>query len=181
MNLTKKQWAMAIGATAVILIAGVAFCSSANASEFYVKAEAGYAMDTEAGGFALGDDSTIGAYVGTGVGPLRVEAGVSRIEADTSIGITMEIDALYYNGTAYLDLPNGFFVGAGAGYMEAEAEFGPISFDDSGWAYHGAAGYAHRVNDSMIVEAQVRYIDADFDQVGDATSVQATLGLRLAL
>jgi len=168
-------------ALAVIFVANLAFCGRAEARNWYVKAEVGQAMDTEAGGFALGDDTTIGAYVGTAVGPIRVEGGVSRIEADTTIGIGLEVDALYYNATGYLDLPNGLYVGGGAGYIDAEAEFGPVSFTDEGWAWHAAGGYAHRLNDRTILEAQVRYIDAELDTVGEATTVTATLGLRLRI
>lgn len=173
-----NKFLLSLAAAAILAWATV---PDASARNYYVKAEVGQVMDAEAGGFALGDDPTVGGYVGTAVGPLRVEGGVSRLSADTDFGIEFQADALYYNATAYLDLPSGFFVGAGVGYMDAEAEFGPVSFEDDGYAYHVAGGYAARLNDRMVGEVQVRYIDADLDTIGDVNAVTATVGLRVRL
>lgn len=190
MNITKNQiiWA-AIGA-GIILIASLAFCSNADAREWYVKTEVGTTFDSQVqtsfGGTELTDELTYGAYVGTSVGPVRVEAGASHLAGDINLGpIAIESSAIDYNATAYLDLATsqsgGFFVGAGVDYVQAEVSVGPFfSTDQSGYGYHVSGGYAHRVTESGILEFQARYLSADLDNV-DLTGTAFTVGFRQRL
>lgn len=181
MNINKKYVAWAALAAVAVLIIGFTMCSTADAREFYVKVEAGQTIETDVDAFgSLPNGDVLGAYVGSSVGPVRVEAGVANVTFDTGIPIA-DIDANYYNASGNIDLANGLYFGGGAGYIESEAEFGPFSASDEGWAWHLQGGYAHRLTDSLVAEFQVRYIDADFDTLGEATSTAATVGLRMAL
>lgn len=182
MRLTNNQIGLAIVA-ALALVGFVALsCSNADAREFYVKAEIGTTIDTQASGLELNDDLTYGAYVGTDVGPLRVEAGVAHLAASTSIfGTEIATSAIDYSATAYLDHSSGLYVGAGVDYIQAEATVGGWWSDDySGTGWHVAGGYATRVSDNAVVEFQVRYTEADLD-VADLTTTAATVGVRFAL
>lgn len=171
-------------------IACLGLAQTASASDWYVKAEVGTTFDTQVqtsfGGTELTDELTYGAYVGTAVGPVRVEAGASHIAGNINLGgISLEASAIDYNATAYLDLKvsedSAFYVGAGADYIQAEAALGPFfSTDLSGYGYHVTGGYAHRVSPSSIIEIQGRYLSADLGQV-DLTGTAFTVGYRYAL
>jgi len=177
MRITRNHYiGLAVG---IALIAvGVFACSSANASEFYVKAEVGTTVSADIGA-ELSDELTYGAYIGTSVGPFRVEAGASHLAGDIDLGgIALETSAIDYNATAYIDTQSGFYVGAGVDYIEAEANIGPwFSANDSGWGYHVSAGYAARVSDRSVIEFQARYLEADLDNV-DLSGTALTVGYR---
>lgn len=172
------------------LIAGLGIAQTATAGEWYVKAEVGSTFDsqiqTSFGGAELTDGPVYGAYVGTGVGPVRVEAGARHVEGDINLGgIALETSAVNYTATAYIDLAtsanSGFFIGAGPDYWQAEANLGPIfSTDQSGYGYHVTGGYATRISDRAIFEVAARYDNADLDAV-DLTGVSATAGVRFRL
>lgn len=169
-----------------ILAAAAAMClfaGTANAAPFYVKAEVGITPQTEVEGFNLSDDATYGLLAGTAVGPVRVEAGVSRLSAD--IADFVEGDAIDYRATAYLDMPiteqTGVFVGAGVDYLQAEVNVGPFFSEDlEGTGYHYTAGIAHRISENAIGEVAYRHIEADLDGLDVATDA-VTLGLRFRL
>lgn len=173
-----------------IVLVSVFTCSQADAREWYVKTEVGTTFDTQVqtsfGGTELTDELTYGAYVGTSVGPVRVEAGASHIAGNINLGgIALEASAIDYNATAYLDLAtsdsSGFFIGGGVDYIQAEASLGPFfSTDLSGYGYHVSGGYATRVTENAIFELQARYLVADLDNV-DLTGTAVTAAVRWAL
>jgi opacity protein-like surface antigen len=153
-------------------------------AEVYVKVEAGLTPETNVEHFQLGDDYTYGAAIGTGAGPFRIEAGVSRLSADIAGGL-VEADAVDYSATAYLDFPvtanTGVFVGAGVDYVQAEATLGGFySMQESGYGYHAAAGVATRVSERIILEGQVRYLEANVGDL-DLSAPAFTLGARVRL
>lgn len=163
------------------LVALTALAGTANANPFYAKVEAGVTANTEVEGFALSDDTTYGVSVGTAVGPIRVEGGVSSINADT---FGADIGAVDWRVTGYADFAvsenTSVYAGAGLDYVQAEASFGPSSISVEGAGWHLAAGIARRVSNSMILEAQARYLDADLDGL-DVSSTAFTVGTRIAL
>lgn len=167
------------------LAAALALAPAASASDWYVKGEVGVTLDTQieanGGGVELDDGQTFGAYVGTTAGPFRIEAGVSRIQADSNFfGIPVDASANDYNATAYLDTASGFYVGAGVDYIQAEATVANVfSVEQSGYGWHVSGGYAFRAADG-IVETQVTYLDANLDDV-DLSGVRATIGYRRAI
>ncbi len=164
--------------TIVALGAFFALTPDASARDWYVRAEVGQAAETEANGFSLSDDVAYGGALGTSIGPVRTEVGVSRITADTA---TVSASAVDYNATAYLDTASGLYVGAGVDYIEAEASFGPFSANDSGFGYHVTGGYARRLSDNVVGEVSARYVSADLDTVGEVETVVFSFGLRMAL
>lgn len=180
---TTNQW-IAAGVLAGVVV-GFAFvsCSNADAS-VYVKAEIGTTIGNEVsttfGDVEFTDQATYGAYVGTAVGPVRVEAGVSHLGGTIDAGfITLDASALDYNATAYLDTASGFYVGAGADYVQGEATVGPFSQDFSGYGWHVSGGYAFSAAGG-IVEAQATYREIDLGGV-DLSGPAVTVGYRRAL
>lgn len=173
-----KNFLAAVSVLLTMSTAQVAF------AEVYVKGELGTLanaqVDTSFGGSELTDGQVFGAYIGTAVGPVRVEAGASHLSADLNFGpFTVDGSAIDYNATAYLDTASGFYVGAGADYVEAEASFGPVSFNDSGFGWHVSGGYAFAAAGG-IVEAQATYLDASLDNM-DISGPRFTIGYRRAL
>lgn len=158
----------------------------ADARDWYVKAEVGSTFDAQVNGTELTDEPIYGAYVGTAVGPVRVEAGARHVSGDINLGgIALETSAVDFTATAYLDLATsdnaGFFIGGGADYWRGEASIGPFfSTDVEGFGWHASGGYAQRITDNMIAEVAVRYDDADLDGI-DLTGVSGTVGVRFAL
>ena len=161
MEFIKKNYLWILVAVFVLVAVGIFSCGNADAREWYVKAEVGSTFDSQVqtsfGGTELTDELTYGAYVGTAVGPVRVEAGASHLAGDIPLGgITLETSAVDYNATVYLDLATsdkgGFYIGAGPDYIQAEANLGPFfSTSQSGYGYHISGGYAHRVSESGII------------------------------
>lgn len=172
-----------LAALAVAVTMGVA--QTATASEFYVKAEVGQAFDTQAdtgfGSIEFADGDVLGAYVGTSVGPVRVEGGVAHLDTDANFfGIPVNASANDYNATAYLDTASGFYVGAGVNYIQAEASVANVfSIEQSGFGWHASGGYAFRAAGG-IVEVQATYLDASLDDV-DLSGTRVTVGYRHAL
>lgn len=177
------MWVL-VALLAIVLIS-VFTCSQANASEWYVKAEVGSTFDTSVNAIELSDEPVYGAYVGTAVGPVRLEAGARHVAGDFQFGPwTVETSAVNYTATAYLDLATsenaGFFVGAGPDYYTAEinSPFGSADTEGAGW--HVAGGYATRITDRAIFEVAARYGEADLDGI-DLTGTSVTAGVRFAL
>lgn len=177
-----------LGAGLLALVAGSALSTTADARPFYAKVSVGETTNTDVSGFSLSDGDAYGVAVGSTLGPLRVEAGVDRLEASVNLGQTITANALDYHATGYFDLPVGdkasVFAGAGVDYVDAEANFFGSSLNADGQGWHYALGGAYRLNDRMIGEVQFRHIEADmssdygdFDLAADEISV----GLRLAL
>lgn len=171
-----------LAAVAVALTLGIAQTAAA---DVYIKAEVGTTADTQVdAGFAsieLSDDLTYGAYVGTALGPFRVEAGASHISGDANFfGIPVDASAIDYNATAYLDTASGFYVGAGVNYVQAEATVANVfSVDQEGWGYHVSGGYAFEAAGG-IVELQGTYRQIDLDDV-DLSGPAFTIGYRRAI
>lgn len=171
---------------AIAAIAAFMACAApAHADDFYVKAEVGQALDTQISdsgyGLELSDGDVFGAYVGTAVGPVRVEAGVSHVNADLEFyGYSIDASANDFNATAYLDTASGLYVGAGVNYIQAEATpFPGYSIEESGYGWHVSGGYAFAAFGG-IVETQVTYVDASLDDF-DLTQTRATIGYRHAI
>jgi len=168
-----------------VAVLGMMLMLAAPASAAYVKAEVGFTADTQVdtsyGSIELGDDATYGAYVGTAVGPFRVEGGVAHISGDANFyGLTVDASANDFNATAYLDTASGFYVGAGVNYIQAEATPYPgYSIEQSGYGWHVSGGYAFAAFGG-IVETQVTYLDASLDDF-DLTQTRATIGYRHAI
>lgn len=159
--------------------AGLAFAASpAHARDWYVKAEVGQASNVSAGPMSLENGLTFGGAVGTSVGPVRVEAGASRV--NTGALSVVDITATAYSATAYLDLPMGLYAGAGLDYLTADANVGFAGTDLSGDGWHWSAGYAHRISPNMIAEAQFTRLDGDMDSVSVAAD-RWTVGVRIGL
>lgn len=171
-----------MAAVAVALTLGLAQTATA---EIYVKAEVGVAVDTQVDtsfvDVEFDDGLTFGGYVGTAVGPFRVEAGAAHISGDANFfGIPVDASAIDYNATAYLDTASGFYVGAGINYVEAEATVaGLFSANDSGWGYHVSGGYAFSAAGG-IIELQGTYRQIDMDNV-DLSGPAFTVGYRRAI
>lgn len=159
--------------------------SNAAADEWYGKVSVGQS-EADVSGLTLDEGLAYGAALGTSVGPVRVEAGVSRLSGDFA-GM-FSADALDYRATAYLDLPVGanasVFGGAGLDYIDGEGSIYGSSIDASGEGWHWAVGGAYRLNDRMIAEVQYRQIAADLDTDFGGVDLEAnemTVGFRLAL
>lgn len=174
-------------AVAAIAIAGLA-SGQANAA-VYAKVEAGTTANAAVNGINLDDDSVYGGELGMGVGPIRVEAGVDRINASLAGG-AVQAHANDWNATAYFDLPlsskSGVFAGAGVDYVQAEAHTpfgGGISGEGKGW--HVTAGLARRMGDGLIMEVAAKHVDCDLDFGGsstvNATADTFTIGARFSL
>lgn len=150
-------------------------------AKVYAEVEAGLTAGTSVEGYNLADDMAFGAFLGTSVGPVRVEGGVSRLSADTS---GLSIHANDWSGSAYLDFPlsdrTSFSVGGGLDYVQAEATSGPWSMDAEGYGYHVSASVGHRVAENVIVEATGRWLQADLD-VADVSAPTFTVGVRFGL
>ena len=161
---------------------------AAEAAPFYAKLSVGQTTQTEVSGFALDDGIAYGVSVGMPVGPLRVEAGVSRLSADVPL-INAEAHALDYHASAFMDVSIGerasVFAGVGADYVDAQASFFGNEIDASGTGWHWAVGGAYRISERMIGEVQFRQIQADLssDQIGalDLDASEVSIGFRLAL
>lgn len=170
---------------AIALAIGLMTAPVANASDWYVKAEVGVTADTQVdtsfGSIELGDDFTYGGYVGTSVGPFRVEAGASHIGGDANFfGIPLETSAVDLNATAYLDTASGFYVGAGVDYVLGEASVASIaSADFSGYGWHASGGYAFEAAGG-VVEVQGTYRAVDLGEV-DLSGPAFTVGYRRAI
>ena len=184
MNVSRNQW-IGIGIVAAVLL-GFAFvsCGNASAAPLYVKAEVGTTADTQVdtgfGSIEFTDGPVIGAYAGTAVGPVRVEAGIAHLSGDVNFfGLVVDGSANDYNATAYLDTSSGFYVGAGVDYIQAEASIGPFSIEQSGYGYHVSGGYAFAAVGG-IVEVQATYLEASLDDV-DLSGPRFTVGYRHAL
>jgi len=106
-----------VGAGLLALVAGSALATTADARPFYAKVSVGETTNTEVSGFSLSDGDAYGVAIGSTLGPLRVEAGVDRLEASVNLGPTITANALDYHATGYFDLPVGdkasVFAGAG--------------------------------------------------------------------
>ncbi len=177
---------LGLGAAALVL-APLAFVSSANAAPFYVKASVGQTAGAAVSGVDLSDDMVYGGALGTSVGPFRIEAGADHIA--TKFASIVDASAWDYSATAYLDLPLGdhasLFAGAGLDHINGSAKTPFGSFDASGNGHHFSGGLAYRFAPGVIGEAQYRRISADLDG-GSFGSVNidvdtVTAGLRLAL
>lgn len=174
--------------TAAAALAMAAACTDANAGEWYGAARVGVSeIDVAGAGFDEG--LTYGAGLGTSVSFLRLEANVDRLSGELDLGgFSIDADGLVYSATAYVDLPVGdnasVFAGAGLDYVDGEASFFGATIDANGDGWHWAAGGAYRLNDRVIVEAQVREINADlstpFGDV-DTKTLATTLGFRFEL
>jgi opacity protein-like surface antigen len=167
------------------LLGPVFIAPNAHADEWYGKLSIGQSS-ADVGGLTLNDGLAYGAAIGTGVGPVRVEAGVARLSGDFAGAINA--DALDYHATAYLDLPVGdnasVFGGVGIDYVDGEASFGFGSVNASGEGYHWAVGGAYRLSERMIGEVQFRRIEADMDSdFGgfDVAADELTVGVRFRL
>lgn len=169
-----------------VVAAALAFAliSSPAHADVYVKAEVGITADTQVdtsfGSIELGDDVTFGGYVGTSVGPFRVEAGVSHISGNADFfGIGLDASANDFNATAYLDTASGFYVGGGVDYVVGEASVGGFtSADFSGYGWHASGGYAFSAAGG-IVELQGTYRQIDLGDV-DLSGPAFTVGYRHA-
>lgn len=152
-------------AAAALAAAFFAATPAASALDWTVRAEVGQTVNTQIdfGPVTLepSNGSVVGIHVGTDLGPVRVEAGVRQIELEALAG-AVQIDATNLTGTAYVDLPYGFFVGGGPDYYQTETTLGGVfSIEDSGWGYHATAGYRHRLSDSIDLEVAYRYSSSD--------------------
>lgn len=170
---------------ATAVLAPVMIAPSAHAEGWYAKASVGQSS-IDVSGLTLDDEMAYGAAVGTGLGPLRIEGGVSRLSGDFA-GV-VQADALDYRATAYLDLKVGdnasIFGGAGIDYIDGEANVGFGSVDVSGEGYHWALGGAYRLSERMIGEVQFRRVEAEMgSSFGDfdASADEITMGVRFRL
>lgn len=179
-----KQLLLAVAAIGL----GLASVASADAAPLYLKAEVGttYNAGVDAPGLDvdLADGAVYGAAVGTAIGPFRVEAGVRNLNGEAFLG-AVDVEALDINATAYLDFNindrSSVFVGAGADYIDAEAELlSLVNFREDGYGWHVAAGYGRRVSEGVIVEAEARYLEADLNTV-DFTGATFTVAARFRL
>lgn len=166
------------------LLAVLAVAPLASAEAFYVKGEVGTTVDTQLetsyGGIELNDGQVLGAYIGTAVGPVRVEAGAAHLSGDLDFGyFTVDGSALDYNATAYLDTASGFYAGVGVDYIEAEASIGSYNLSQSGYGWHVSGGYAFAAAGG-IVELQATYRDIALDDV-DLSGTAMTVAYRHAL
>jgi opacity protein-like surface antigen len=159
--------------------------SNANASDWYGKVSVGQ-TEADISGVALDEGLAYGGAVGTSIGPVRVEAGVTHLSGDFA-GI-VDADALTYSATGYLDLPVGahasVFAGAGIDYIDGEANVFGSTLDASGEGYHWSVGGAYRLSERMIAEAMFTQTTADLDTDFGGVDLEAntvTLGLRFAL
>ena len=155
----------------------------------YAAVRVGEATNTEVSGLPLEGGLTYGIAAGKAVGPLRIEVGVDRLQADLNLGgPSVQGAALDYHAGAFLDFSIGdrasVFVGASADYVSAEADIFGFSVEGDGTGYSWATGGAYRITDNVIGEVQYRHLEADlstdFGDV-DLASDQITLGFRLAL
>lgn len=166
---------------AALFSAAAAFVPAASARDWYVRGEIGQAADISAEGVGLANGLSYGGYVGTEVGFLRVEAGMSRINTD--VMSVVEVGANDFNATAYLDFRptdnSSVFLGAGADYITVDASSGFAGADATGLGWHLTGGYAHQFG-PVIAEAQVRYISADIEGF-NVDAVVPTIGVRLPL
>lgn len=169
---------------AAVIALGICTVAPA-AADVYVKAEVGTTLDqqvdTSFGSLELNDDLTFGGYVGTAVGPFRVEAGAAHLSGNANFfGIPLEASAIDYNATAYLDTASGFYVGAGVDYVTAEASIANVfTIDQSGYGWHVSGGYAFEAAGG-IVELQGTYRQIDLDDV-DLSGPAVTVGYRRAI
>lgn len=179
-----------VGAALLALGAANAWATQADASEWYGALRVGQTINTDVSGISFEDGEAYGAGLGTSIGPVRVEGGVSRLSGDLNFGgPSIQADALDYHATAYLDLPVGenasLFAGAGVDYVDAEALFFGNSIDANGTGYHWAVGGAYRLRDGLMLEARYRQIEADVDAdfIGDVdlSASELTLGLRMRI
>ena len=170
---------------AAALLGPVLVAPAANASDWYGRVSIGES-DAEISGVGLSSGTSYGAAVGTSIGPVRVEGGVSHISGDLA-GI-VEAEALVVSGTAYLDLQLGerasLFGGAGLDYVDGSAEVFGSSIEASGDGYHYVLGGAYRLTDNIIGEVSYRHTEADLDSDFGSVDLEAdvvSVGLRLAL
>lgn len=177
------------GVAAAALVAGNAWATTADASEWYGVARIGQSTNTEVSGIPFDDGMSYGVGLGTSIGPIRVEGAVDRIQGDLNFGgPAIQGDALDWHVNAYLDLPVGdnasLFAGAGVDYVQAEANIFGFSVEGDGTGYNLAVGGAYRFSERLIGEAQFRRVEADlstdFGDV-DLSSDQITVGLRFEL
>lgn len=173
------------GVAAAALVAGNAWATTADASEWYGRVSVGQSEITgSAGGFTaeLEEGLSYGAGLGTSVGPFRVEVGVDQLSGN--FANFADVDALAYSATAYLDLNVGenasVFVGAGADYIDAEMNVPGFSVSETGEGWHYDVGAAYRLSDRFIGEVRVRQIQADIAGI-DVDTSQVTAGVRFAL
>lgn len=156
----------------------VALLGAAEARPFYGKLEVGVATDTSVEGTELDSGLVYGAALGSVIGPVRVEAGVSRLSADFA---GLDVNATDIHATGYLDFAvtedTSVYGGAGVDWVIAEAPL--AGFEADGAGYHVVGGIARRVNSGLIVEAQARYVNADLDGT-NVSSTAFTVGTRFA-
>lgn len=166
---------------AIAAVAAMSMASVASANDFYVKAEVGQGFDTQVGPIETDNADIYGAYIGTAVGPFRVEAGVAHLDAEANLfGLPVNMSANDFNATAYLDTASGLYIGAGANYVQGEATvFNAFSVDQSGYGYHVSGGYAFAAAGG-IVELQATYRDIELDDV-DLSGTAVTVAYRHAL
>lgn len=168
------------------LLGGNAWATNADAGEWYGAIRAGVS-EAEVSGLAFNEGLTYGAAVGTSVGPVRVEAGVTRLSGD--FANVVEADALNYSLSGFLDFPVGekasLFVGGGVDYVDGDASIYGSEIEASGNGYHYGGGFSYRFSPGVIGEAAYSHLTAelDADYLGDIDleSDQVSLGLRLAL
>lgn len=167
-----------LGAAAALV--AIALAPVASANDFYGRLSVG-TTNVEAGPLELPEDTSYGAAIGTSIGPFRVEASANRFSGDLG---GLEISANDFAATAYLDLPltanTGVFVGGGADYVQAEANYIYGSAQGEEIGYHYTAGVAHRISERQILEVSYRHLEADFDDF-DVQADTFSAGLRFRL
>lgn len=175
-----------VAAALAAIIGGNAIATTADAGEWYAAARVGVS-EAEVSGMAFNEGLTYGGAVGTSVGPVRVEAGVTRLSGD--FANVIEADALDYSLSGFLDFPVGdraaLFVGGGVDYVDGSASIYGSEIEASGNGYHYTTGLSYRFSPGIIGEAAYSHLTAelDADYLGDIDleSDQVSLGLRLAL
>lgn len=174
----KSNWILALAAVAGLACAALASCDTASAAPLYISGHVGAATQVGASDVSFDDGQTYGVAIGTAVGPLRVEAGVDRHNA-SGWGGSLNGRATVYNASAFLDTQSGFYAGGGVDWAQASVSFYGCKENDQGFGYHAAVGFAHRVADNVIVDAQARY--THLDVFGGASDVTYTIGARVAV
>ena len=166
-----------IGAVLALGLIGLGACD-ALAAPLYISGHVGVSTEQSVGGISFEDQNTFGGAIGTAVGPVRVEVGVDRHNGSAYGGI-VQSRATVYNASAFLDTSSGFYAGGGVDWAQASESFYGCKENDSGFGYHAAVGYAKRISDNIILDAQARYTHLDvFEGSSDVTF---TVGARVAI
>lgn len=174
-----------MGTSAVIMAFGLA--QTASAEGLYGVARVGTTTETSVSGISFDDGPVYNVGLGTNLGPIRAEAGVSRLSGELGAG-AIQADALVYQVSAYLDLPVGdnakVFAGGGIGYASGEASLYGFGIDASGPEYHFGGGASYRISERFVGELMWTRRSADLDtDYGSVTleSDEVTLGIRAYL